>query len=140
MHDLRIVSIPLQERLDVGEKTWDRAGVILQNDSLFHLAEEPVDSRGNGLLTPQILIAVESLDFTGPVDLYLNTAPRFFTESRFASSVGSWTVGGDKKFLWLCLPNGRESCLGSIWPIENDEEYGAFHRASFSFQHSFSIA
>ena len=67
--DARVVFIPVQKRFAINEKIGMRQTIVLQNDALFLMFEEPFDKTEDSVFRPFVMVKEISKYFARPINL-----------------------------------------------------------------------
>lgn len=90
-HYLGRRSIPFEELVTIGEESRFGLDIVLENDALFLVGEEPIDAAGNRAFASEISSSKQRLHLTRPVNCSRDRA-RFCTSLVFANTIGAWSV------------------------------------------------
>jgi len=85
-----VVAVALQQRGAIGKEGGMGHTVILQDDALFYLLEEPSDGPAHAETAALVGVGIEPLDVTGPVDFILDD---FSGGGHLCSFTGALEVG-----------------------------------------------
>ena len=92
--------------MTIAEKIWMGDTVILQDDALFNMLEEPGDSPAHSQSTPLVDIGIKTLDLTRPINLLLyQVAGRRYLFS-LTRTIGVGAVAGHKQTCRHNRPDG----------------------------------
>ncbi len=75
--------------------------IVLQDDALLHMLEEPVDGANGTDAAALVDIGIKAFDLTGPIDLLLDYPSRCIDLFGFVRAIGFGAVAGHKKGVGL---------------------------------------
>ena len=87
-----VVSVALKQGGAIGEEVRMGNAVVLKDDALLHLLEEPGDGAAHTKTAALVKTGVEALDLAGPVDLALDHRTGGFDLLGFAGALGIGAV------------------------------------------------
>ena len=121
-HHPVVIAIPIEQLRDERVEGRVREAVILENDALLLMAEEPVECSLDAPAASEICLREEGAHLAIPVDL--GGDPSSLVATRLLISPNSRTVGGNVEHPWLRLPDCLEGLRRQVWSVEDDEENG----------------
>ena len=100
--------------------------VVLQDDAILHVAEEPGDGTADAEAVALVHNGVEQLDLTGPVDLLLDQLANGGHLLGFAGALGVGAVAGNIQAGGSYGPDGVDRLAKGVGAALGDQEDGGF--------------
>lgn len=96
--------------------------VILQDDALFHVLEEPSDGPAYAETAALVGVGIEPLDVTGPVDCTLDYRPSGGYLFGFTWMICIGAVAGYEQAGWRDWANGVDHLLQGMRAAPDDQK------------------
>ena len=118
-----VVAVALQQGGAVVEEVRMGNAVILEDDALLNLLEEPGDGTADAKSAALVHIGVKLMDLTGPVDLRIDHRAGGGNLLGFAGTLGVGAVAGHKNVSRRCRTNGVDHLAQSMGAAPGNKEY-----------------
>jgi hypothetical protein len=122
-----VVAIALEQLLAVRKKGGIRQAVILEDDRLGDLGEDPVEPARDPALQPEVLVGEFAHDLARPVHI-LDHRPGLRAEPRVLGVARPRPVRDHQQLRGARLADSLEHPGGELRPPEDDQGHSGFHQ------------
>ena len=125
-HDPSIILVFHQQAVTVIKKCWLWQAIIFKNHAIFFMLEKPIKRTSDGSPTPEIFIAKQGMDLTGPVHL-IDDGSSLPAKLSLLSTTSPSAISGHIQPWRPSRPDPAEHLCSGVWAIEYQKQNRTDH-------------